>query len=137
MKIKLIASVVLVFVLLAICVPTFAHHGSAVYDTSKPVVLNNAVVTRFVWANPHTIALFDVKDDKGTVTHWSAEAGSPSALGLIGWTKYSIKPGDVITVYVFQSKTGNTVGRLNKIVLADGTALKDSALGDQKYSKSE
>jgi hypothetical protein len=136
-KIKLIASVVLVFVLLAICVPTFAHHGSAVYDTSKPVVLNNAVVTRFVWANPHTIALFDVKDDKGTVTHWSAEAGSPSALGLIGWTKYSIKPGDVITVYVFQSKTGNTVGRLNKIVLADGTALKDSALGDQKYSKSE
>jgi hypothetical protein len=136
-KIKLIASVVLVFVLLAICVPTFAHHGSAVYDTSKPVVLNNAVVTRFVWANPHTIALFDVKDDKGTVAHWSAEAGSPSALGLIGWTKYSIKPGDVITVYVFQSKTGNTVGRLNKIVLADGTALKDSALGDQKYSKSE
>jgi len=134
---KLIASAVVVFALLAICVPTFAHHGSAVYDTSKPVVLNNAVVTRFVWANPHTIALFDVKDDKGTVTHWSAEAGSPSALGLIGWTKYSIKPGDVITVYVFQSKTGNTVGRLNKIVLADGTALKDSALGDQKYSKSE
>lgn len=134
---KSIASVVLVLALLAICVPTFAHHGSAVYDTSKPVVLNSAVVTRFVWANPHSIALFDVKDDKGNVTHWSAEAGSPSALGLIGWTKNSIKPGDVITVYVFQSKTGNTVGRLNRIVLADGTALKDSALGDQKYDKSE
>jgi hypothetical protein len=134
---KSIASVVLVLALLAICVPTFAHHGSAVYDTSKPVVLNNAVVTRFVWANPHSIALFDVKDDKGNVTHWSAEAGSPSALGLIGWTKNSIKPGDIITVYVFQSKTGNTVGRLNRIVLADGTTLKDSALGDQKYDKSE
>ena len=137
MKIKFIASVVLVFALLAICVPTFAHHGSAVYDTSKPVVLNNAVVTRFVWANPHSITLFDVKDDKGTVTHWSAEAGSPSALGLIGWTKNSIKPGDVITVYIFQSKTGNPVGRLNRIVLPDGTSLKDSALGDQKSSKSE
>jgi hypothetical protein len=134
---KVIASVVLVFAGLAVCVPTFAHHGSAVYDTSKPVVLNNAVVTRFVWANPHTIALFDVKDDKGNLTHWSAEAGSPSALSLIGWTKNSIKPGDVITVYVFQSKTGNTVGRLNKIVLPDGTSLKDSALGDQKYGKSE
>lgn len=137
MKLKVISPVAFVFALLAICVPTFAHHGSAVYDTSKPVILNNAVVTRFVWANPHSIALFDVKDDKGTVTHWSAEAGSPSALGLIGWTKNSIKPGDVITVYVFQSKTGNPVGRLNKIVLADGTALKDSALGDQKYEKSE
>ena len=134
---KVIAFAVLAFALMAVYVPAFAHHGSAVYDTSKPVVLNNAVVTRFVWANPHSIALFDVKDDKGNVTHWSAEAGSPSALGLIGWTKNSIKPGDIITVYVFQSKTGNTVGRLNKIVLADGTSLKDSALGDQKYGKSE
>ena len=132
MKVKLISLFVFALALLAICVPTFAHHGSAVYDTSKPVVLNNAVVTRFVWANPHSITLFDVKDDKGNVTHWSAEAGSPSALGLIGWTKNSVKPGDVITVYVFQSKTGNPVGRLNKIVLADGTSLKDSALGDQK-----
>jgi len=131
-KVKLISLFVFALALLAICVPTFAHHGSAVYDTSKPVVLNNAVVTRFVWANPHSITLFDVKDDKGNVTHWSAEAGSPSALGLIGWTKNSVKPGDVITVYVFQSKTGNPVGRLNKIVLADGTSLKDSALGDQK-----
>ena len=137
MRVKLISPVVFVFALLAICVSTFAHHGSAVYNTSKPVILNNAVVTRFVWANPHSIALFDVKDDKGNVTHWSAEAGSPSALGLIGWTKNSIRPGDIITVYVFQSKTGNPVGRLNKIVLADGTALKDSALGDQKYDKAE
>jgi len=131
-KVKLISLFVFALALLVICVPTFAHHGSAVYDTSKPVVLNNAVVTRFVWANPHSITLFDIKDDKGNVTHWSAEAGSPSALGLIGWTKNSVKPGDVITVYVFQSKTGNPVGRLNKIVLADGTSLKDSALGDQK-----
>jgi hypothetical protein len=35
----------------------------------------------------------------------------------------------MITVYLYQSKTGNPVGRLNKIVLADGTELKDSALG--------
>lgn len=137
MKMKVIASFLLGFALLAVSAPTFAHHGSAVYDTSKPVVLNNAVVTRFIWANPHSITLFDVKDDKGNVTHWSAEAGSPSALGLIGWTKNSIKPGDVITVYIFQSKTGNTVGRLNKIVLPDGSSLRDSALGEQKYGKGE
>ena len=137
MKMKVIASFLLGFALLAVSAPAFAHHGSAVYDTSKPVVLNNAVVTRFIWANPHSITLFDVKDDKGNVTHWSAEAGSPSALGLIGWTKNSIKPGDVITVYIFQSKTGNTVGRLNKIVLPDGSSLRDSALGEQKYGKGE
>ena len=129
--------IALVIALLVTWVPLFAHLGSATYDTQKVVVLKEATITKFIWANPHSITMFDVKDDKGSVIHWAAEAGSPSALSLIGWTKNSIKPGDVITVYVFQSKTGNPVGRLNKIVFADGTSLKDSALGDQKYDKSE
>jgi Family of unknown function (DUF6152) len=127
----------LILGLLAICGSTFAHHGSAVYDTSKVVVLKDATVTKFIWANPHSIVMFDAKDDKGSVAHWAAEAGSPSALSLIGWMKNSVKPGDVITVYVFQSKTGNSVGRLNKIMLPDGSSLRDSALGDQKYDKPE
>ncbi|HLH06170.1 MAG TPA: DUF6152 family protein [Terriglobales bacterium] len=110
--------------------PLFAHHGSATYDTQKVVVLKDATITKFIWANPHSITMFDVKDDKGNLVHWAAEAGSPSALSLIGWTKNSLKPGDVVTVYTFQSKTGNPVGRLNKIVLSDGTTLKDSQLGD-------
>lgn len=112
------------------CVPLFAHHGSATYDTQKVVVLKDATITKFIWANPHSIAMFDVKDDKGNLVHWASEAGSPSALSLIGWSKNSLKPGDVVTVYTFQSKTGNPVGRLNKIVLSDGTTLRDSQLGD-------
>ena len=116
--------------LLIASLPLFAHHGSATYDTQKVVVLKDATITKFIWANPHSITMFDVKDDKGNLVHWAAEAGSPSALSLIGWTKNSLKPGDVVTVYTFQSKTGNPVGRLNKIVLPDGTTLKDSQLGD-------
>lgn len=60
---------------------------------------------------------------------WAAEAGSPSALSLIGWSKGAIQPGDKITVYMFQSKSGNPVGRLNKVVMADGTEYRDSQLG--------
>jgi len=116
-------------VLFLVCVPVFAHHGNTAYDTSKVVVLKNATVTQYVWANPHVIITFDVKDDKGNVQHWSAEAGTPQTVILAGWSKTSIQKGDVITVYVFQAKTGNPVGRLNKIVLADGTELRDSALG--------
>lgn len=134
---KMIVFAGLIFGLLLICGSTYAHHGSAVYETSKVVALKDATVTKFIWANPHSIVMFDAKDDKGSVAHWAAEAGSPSALSLIGWTKNSVKPGDVITVYVFQSKTGNSVGRLNKIMLPDGSSLKDSALGDQKYDKPE
>jgi hypothetical protein len=112
-----------------ICVPVFAHHGNTAYDTSKVVVLKDAKVTQYVWANPHVIITFDVKDDKGNVQHWSAEAGTPQTVVLAGWSKTSLQKGDVITVYIFQAKTGNPVGRLNKIVLADGTELRDSALG--------
>lgn len=129
MTTKGIRAAVIVGLLIA-SLPLFAHHGSATYDTQKVIVLKDATITKFIWANPHSITMFDVKDDKGDLVHWAAEAGSPSALSLIGWTKNSLKPGDVVTVYTFQSKTGNPVGRLNKIVLSDGTTLKDSQLGD-------
>ena len=129
MKLKHVMSLALVAGLLMLGVPLFAHHGNVAYDTSKAVVLKGATVTKFVWANPHTFIMFDAKDDKGNVQHWSGEAGSPSALRLLGWSQSSIAPGDTITVYIYQSKTGNPVGRLNKIVLADGAELKDSALG--------
>jgi hypothetical protein len=117
--------------LLTICCPVFAHHGSSAYS-NKAVILKNATVTKFQWANPHCIVAFDVNDDKGQPVHWAGEVGSPSALGLMGWTKNAIHPGDKITVYIFQAKSGNLVGRLNKIVLADGTELKDSQLGDAR-----
>jgi hypothetical protein len=38
----------------------------------------------------------------------------------------------VITVYIFPAKSGNPVGRLNKVVLSDGTTLRDSQLGGEK-----
>jgi hypothetical protein len=63
------------------------------------------------------------------VVHWAGEAGSPYSLSLVGWTKNAPQPGDPITVYMFQSETGNPVGPLNKIVLADGKELNDSVLG--------
>ena len=113
---------------LAICSPVFAHHGNAAYDGTV-TVLKNATVTKLLWANPHTVVLFDVKDDTGELVHWTAELGSPSALGLIGWNKASLQPGDVITVYIHQAKTKNPVGRIEHLVLADGSQLRDSGGG--------
>jgi len=126
---KHVMSLALLVGFMILSAPLFAHHGNVAYDTSKAVVLKGATVTKFVWANPHTFIMFDAKDEQGNVQHWSGEAGSPSALRLLGWTQSSLQAGDTITVYIYKSKTGNPVGRLNKIVLADGTELKDSALG--------
>ena len=130
MKRYRVMSSVLLAGVLAICATAFAHHGAAAYQ-DKVLVLKDATITKFVWANPHTILTFDVKDDQGNISHWAGEAGSPSAIGLLGWTKNSVKAGDVVTVYIFPAKSGNSVGRLNKIVFADGTTLRDSQLGGE------
>jgi hypothetical protein len=113
---------------LAVSAPVFAHHGNAAYDGSVTEV-KGATVTKLSWANPHTIVEFDAKGENGQLVHWAAELGSPSALGNLGWTKTSLTPGDVITVYVHQAKTKNPVGRIDRIVLADGSVLRDSAGG--------
>jgi Family of unknown function (DUF6152) len=110
--------------------PLSAHHGSASYKTDKVVVLKQATVTRFLWANPHAMLLFDVKDDKGNVSHWAGEAGSPAAIRQLGWNKNSLQTGDVIIVRLYPSKFGSNVGRVEKIVLADGTTLENSPRGD-------
>jgi len=65
-----------------------------------------------------------------TPHHCDVRRGSPSALSLIGWSKSAIQPSDTITVYVFRAKSDSAVGRLNKIIMADGTEYRDSQLGN-------
>jgi hypothetical protein len=128
MKSKLLIGFSLCVGFLAVYGSALAHHGSAAYS-DKVAEFKQATVTKWLWASPHCLINFDAKDDKGTVQHWVVETGPSTNIGLIGWSKTSLAPGDVITVYVWPSKTGNSVGRLNKIVLADGSELHDTVLG--------
>jgi hypothetical protein len=127
---KLPSSAIVGALLLTVCCSAFAHHGSAMYG-KKAIVLKDVTVTKFMWQNPHTLVLFDAKDEKGTVVHWAGEAGSAGAIRLLGWNKYSLRPGDVITVYIWPSKFEASAGRLEKIVLDNGRILKDSDREDQ------
>lgn len=135
MKSKLLMPCVLAIVVLAVCGPLLAHHGNAAYE-NKVTEFKQATVTKFAWANPHSLIEFDVKDANGKVTHWTAETASPEALKLIGWNKSSLQPGDVITVDMYAAKTGLPAGRLNKVVLSDGTVLHDTQLGGDSGNKS-
>jgi hypothetical protein len=113
---------------LVTCLPVSAHHGNAAYS-DKATEFKNVTVTKFAWANPHCLVEFNVKDANGKVVNWTAETGSPEALRLAGWSKASLRPGDVITIYVHTAKTGQPAGRLTKVVLADGTVLGDTQRG--------
>ena len=98
-----------------LCGTAFAHHGNVAYDEAHLVVQKNVTVTGFIWANPHSIIQYDVTDDKGNVVHWAAELGSPSANSANGWTRTSVRPGDTVTMYMHQSKTGTPVGRMTRL----------------------
>jgi Family of unknown function (DUF6152) len=124
MKAKTLVSVALIAGLAAIAGPLFAHHGDAAYS-STPLILKGCVVTEFAWMNPHSLIKFDYKNEKGEVQHWTMEIGSPPAMILLGWNRNTLHYGDVITAYVYQSKTGALVGRTNRVILADGTVLAD------------
>src|SRR5579864_602651 len=123
--------------LLVISSPALAHHGAAAYDMSKPIVLKDAVITSFAWINPHALIKCDYKDDKGQFHHWIMEMGSTPASQLIGWTRTSLKPGDVVTLYVWQAKTGLPVGRFNKVVLADGKVMRDTQTGTDSGGRAD
>jgi hypothetical protein len=110
--------------LLAIGTPLFAHHGDAAY-AEAPMEMKGCVVTEYSWINPHSLIKFDYKTSKGEVQHWTMEIGSPPSMALLGWSRTTLRPGDVITAYVYQAKSGALVGRTNKVILADGTVLAD------------
>jgi hypothetical protein len=112
--------------LFAVSVPTFAHHGGAIYDTKNPLTMK-ATVTDFQFVNPHVQIYFDAKDEKGNVVHWACETISPGKLVRgTGWSRDVLKPGDEITITLFPAKAGTPVGNLRKIVFADGHELTPS-----------
>ena len=114
--------------LLAVNAPASAHHGNAAY-ADEITEFKQATVTKFAWANPHALINFDAKDAKGNVVHMVVETAAPQALRLIGWDKAALMPGDVITVRMYVARNGNPAGRLQKIILADGSELRDTQLG--------
>ena len=130
MKCKLLIPLLFVVGLLAVGCPLFAHHGSAAFGR-QVVILKQATVVRFRWANPHTLVLFDVRDDDGNVVHWAGETGSAASIQPLGWTKNTLQPGDAITVYLYPHKFDKAFGRIAKIILADGKTLRDSSRGDE------
>src|ERR1022692_438394 len=93
--------------LLAAEAPLYAHHSfAAEYDNTKPIALTGTV-TKVEWMNPHARFYLDVKDDKGTVTNWEFELGSPNGLMRQGWTRNSMKLGDSISVSGSLAKDGS------------------------------
>ena len=98
--------------------PTVAHHAfAAEFDADKPVKLTGAV-TRLDWTNPHAWIYVDIKDETWKVANWGFELASPNGLMRSGWTRFSLKPGDVVTVEGSRAKNGSNNANAQSVIVA-------------------
>jgi|SRR5689334_2352526 len=123
MKVSFLSPFAIAAGLLVTATPALPHHSfAAEYDATKPVTITGTV-TKVEWMNPHARFYLDVKEQNGAVANWEFELGSPNGLMREGWTRSSLKQGDVVTVTGSLAKDGTRLVNARKITLADGTQV--------------
>jgi hypothetical protein len=97
----------------------WAHHSfAAEYDSNKPLNIKGAV-TKIEWNNPHVYFYIDVKDEKtGKVVNWALEMGAPAVIQRSGWTRTTMKIGDLVIVTGSQAKSGRPHGNARSVTMA-------------------
>ena len=114
---------IVVAALLLAAAPVWAHHSfSAEFDSNRPTTLTGSV-TKLDWINPHARLFVEVKGTDGKVTNWEIELGPPAMLLRSGWTKNSVKAGDVVTVNGSLAKDGSNLANARDVTLSDGTKV--------------
>jgi|SRR5688500_9202917 hypothetical protein len=122
--VKVLAFAMVVVGCLATGRSLFAHHGDAAYSP-EAIELKGAVVTAYSWMNPHSLIKVRGADATGNTREWTLEMGSTPSMQLLGFSKSTVKPGDVIDVWLYPTKNGTPVARMSKIRFPDGTQLFD------------
>jgi hypothetical protein len=126
--------------------PLAAHHSfSAEFDASKEIKATGSV-TRLDWQNPHGWIHLTVSelcertaargegaveqewacrapDAKEKEADWAFELGSPNGLMRQGWTRNSLKAGDVVTVLGSRARDGSSNSNARSVTMADGKRL--------------
>ncbi|WP_428096390.1 DUF6152 family protein [Candidatus Rariloculus sp.] len=116
--------------------PATAHHAfAAQYDSEKPVTLTGVVV-KIDWLNPHAYFYIDVEDETtGEIATWASELTSPVGLMRRGWTRNSMKIGDIVVVDGILARDGSAMMNAQSVVLTStGQKLFTRSPGEERLS---
>ena len=114
--------VFVVFALVSAVIPLSAHHSWPV-NNNRLVTVKGTVI-EFMWANPHPMMTLEVKTDDGRTEKWQMGGPALNRMEANGWTKTTVKTGDVITGVGYQFADGQKIVRLEHVVLSDGRELR-------------
>jgi hypothetical protein len=90
---------------------------------ANPVTVTG-VVKKFEWTNPHAFIYLEVKTESGETVEWEIEMMSLNHLKSYGWSRNTVKPGDVISCTGGAAKSGAPAMLSSIIKLNDGRVIK-------------
>ena len=118
----LFVPVAVVLALVSGAVALSAHHSWPV-NFDKLVTVKGTVM-EFAWENPHPMITLEVRGDDGKTEKWLVGGPALNRMEGNGWTKTTVKVGDVITGTGYQFSDGQKILRLERVMLADGREMR-------------
>ena len=118
----LLAPVFVILGLVSAAIPLSAHHSWPV--SYSQLVTVKGTVMEFAWQNPHPMITLEVRTPDGKVEKWMVGGPAINRMEANGWSKGTVKPGDVITGTGYQFNDGQKIIRLERVTLADGKEMR-------------
>jgi len=100
--------------------PLSAHHAWPVNE--KNLVTVKGTVVDFQWGNPHPMITLEVQTTNGP-EKWQVGGPALNRMEANGWTKTTVKAGDVITGIGHQYLDGQKIIKLERVILPTGKEL--------------
>jgi hypothetical protein len=109
--------------LVAMSVPTSAHHSMAMYDLGSTISITG-VVTRIELKNPHSLFYLAVIGEDGKQVEWMLEAQPLVTLLDSGWSQTTMQVGDKVTAVGSPTRNGRPALLVRAIQLPDGRTIR-------------